>query len=44
MSRPRSAKTAALGGASLLILGGALWLWATRSAAIVLDLSWIGCL
>ena len=40
---PRAAALAlAIGGAFALL--GAAYLWAMRGAAIVLDLSWIGCI
>ena len=39
----RGLKYSALGGAALL-LGGAMWLWGVRGAAIVLDYAFVGCL
>jgi len=42
-SGARAARLALAFGAALVLLGAA-YLWATRGAAIILDLSWVGCL
>ncbi len=43
LKQPGYARLALISGLALVFLG-ATYLWATRGAAIVLDMSWTGCL
>jgi hypothetical protein len=43
LNHPGYARLALISGLALAFLG-ATYLWATRGAAIVLDMSWTGCL
>ncbi|HJS30355.1 MAG TPA: hypothetical protein VJ924_00070 [Alphaproteobacteria bacterium] len=43
-NRARRAAGLAVACAGALGLLGAAYLWATRGAAIILDLSWVGCI